>query len=286
MAAVAVPVAKIVGRVLIGIPVLLVLPILFAVESVAKLESDYTKRILWMFAAANLEDLISVSQATGSSAHKLTVNRVDDDERIALTIDDAPGDDPEMMMRLLDLLRELQVSVTFFCTTNFIAKNSEMDKVMKQAVEDGHELANHMPEDKFYIWVEEEEFEEELVKSSIVLEEYTGMKPGLFRAPKGAINSTMTKVLEKHNLVHILGDVFSNDPWIGGDYDPPSTSCISFHVKYTVRRARAGSIIIFHSPNKDNRRQILPILEQVVPQLKQRGLKFDTVSNLLDSPTV
>lgn len=286
MAAALCSVAKLVLRTLVCLPVLVVLPVLYVVETVTQQRADYTKRLLWVYASASLNDLSTIAENTNLGPHSRTINRFEHDSRVALTIDDAPGDDPEIMSRLLDLFREHKVSVTFFCTTNFITANKDMDAVIKQALADGHELANHMPEDKPYIRVPKDKFEEGLLESSAVLEEYIGKKPSLFRAPSGLINATMMALVEKHDMKHILGDVFSNDPWIGGDYEPPSLKCISYHVNFTLQRTKAGSIIIFHSPNKTNRRQVLPILEKVIPQLLERGFTFDTVSNILGSPGV
>jgi hypothetical protein len=44
---------------------------------------------------------------------------------VALTIDDAPGDNPAAFSSLLDCLRELGIRATFFCTTDLISNAME-----------------------------------------------------------------------------------------------------------------------------------------------------------------
>jgi len=67
---------------------------------------------------------------------------------MALTVDDAPGDNPAEFARLLDALAAGGARATFFCTTRTITPATA--PLLARAAAEGHELANHCPEDRNY----------------------------------------------------------------------------------------------------------------------------------------
>lgn len=81
--------------------------------------SDFLETLLWRFPEHHAVD---------ESGTKLA----------ALTIDDAPGDNPEAFGALLDVLRDLAIKVTFFCTTELITPT--MAPLLERAVREGHEV--------------------------------------------------------------------------------------------------------------------------------------------------
>lgn len=109
----------------------------------------------------------------------------------AVTVDDAPGRDPEAMEALLDVLRAHDARVTFFVTTDYAeglvddahtarlapaehdAHRERVWAALVRAVREGHELANHMPADMPYARMcarDEAAFCAELERAERVLE--------------------------------------------------------------------------------------------------------------------
>ena len=72
------------------------------------------------------------------------------EDRVALTIDDAPGHTSHAFSELLDVLKLNSATCTFLITSSYAKGNEEMTQLLKRAVEEGHELGNHMPEDRPY----------------------------------------------------------------------------------------------------------------------------------------
>ena len=199
-----------------------------------------------------------------------------------LTFDDAPGDDPEMFRLLLDILAAFGARATFFCTTSKITP--DMAPLLERLVAEGHQLGNHMPEDIRYDNMSEADFTTELCKSEDVLAAYSpefGSRSAvveeprtrLFRPPKGRLSPVMAKVLSARGYwPSILGDVFSNDPHIGGTLVPPSTTTIDYHVGYVLRNIRPGSIVIFHCARANGERaQITDITSALLQVLLHDG---------------
>jgi len=190
----------------------------------------------------------------------------------SLTFDDAPGDHPEAFAELLDILAHFQARSTFFCMADKITP--QMAPLLARAVKEGHQLGNHMSEDRSYYQWDKDCFERELDYTEAVLAEFepgvfandhlyspgnnqdtVTTYPRFFRPPKGRQSATMTSVLEEHRYFpSIMGDIFSNDPFVGSSLVPTSQYAVDYHVEYVLKRLRPGSIVIFHCPRANGHR--------------------------------
>ena len=227
--------------------------------------------------------------------------------RVALTFDDAPGDNPEALARLLDVLKEFGARASFFCTTSTIVG---MEALMARIVAEGHEVCNHMPHDRPYNMFREAGFEAELRAAEEALapyikqeeeeeeEEAEGEKKDddpqrrrrrqrqrlskWFRPPNGAMSSAMARVLAREGYEALLGDVFSNDVFVGGGRRgaEASAATVNWHVAYCSRRTRPGSVLIFHVPRAADRLSAASIARAFLENCKERGLVCVSASEL------
>ena len=263
---------------LITLPWLAVIFVAVAVDECV-FRRHMLRRILWNYVSLIFPDLIEISellkQTYGKCIYRFeTLNK--GEHRIVLSIDDCPGDSPIEMKLLLDVLDKYGARATFFCTTDFIskAKTIEVTRIMKMIVSRGHELGNHMPEDKPYWKLSAQQFEEELNRSEKVLYQFDRkpIRDRWFRPPMGKLSHTMMSVLERKGYRGVaMGDVFSNDVLVGGSLDPPDADIVDFHISHNIRRAKPGSIVVFHCPNLSRRRQLVPILDGLLNIWKLRG---------------
>lgn len=206
--------------------------------------------------------------------------------RIALTIDDCPGDSIKEMILLLDTLKEFGAKVTFFCTTNYIINGGDkMIELMKRIVADGHELGNHLPEDKPYWDHPAHVFASELERAERVLEDIDNVSTHnrWFRPPSGKLSKAMSRVLKLKGYKGIaMANVFSNDVLIGGSVDPPSEWDVQYHANFNAQ-ADPGSIVVFHCPQKRSRRQVRFILRKLLKDwTTTRNLDVVTLSTALN----
>lgn len=207
-------------------------------------------------------------------------------DRVVLTFDDAPGDNEQLLEKLLDVLKEFEAHASFFCTTDTIAG---MEKLMERLVRDGHEACNHMPEDKSYAWYGEESFAAELRKAEVALEPFNNSGHGKrrqkwFRPPNGAMSSSMSRVLAQKGYEAVLGDVFSNDVFVGGHQRRARSSkgTVAWHAKYCRERTTPGSIVIFHVPRKQDRWSAVDITRAFLRDCKERGLSCVSLSEMAE----
>lgn len=197
------------------------------------------------------------------------VDRVDTtDKVVALTFDDGP--DPAGTRTILDTLAARQVPATFFLIGRELGAHPELGREIAAA---GHELGNHSFSHERMIgvtpgWVADE------VEATDALIRATGYSGDiLFRPPNGKKLFALPRYLAGHHRTTITWDVEPNSY-------PAVDASAAATTAFTVEHVRPGSIVVLHAmyPGREQTREALgPIIDQ----LKQRGFRFVTVSQLL-----
>jgi peptidoglycan/xylan/chitin deacetylase (PgdA/CDA1 family) len=182
---------------------------------------------------------------------------------LALTIDDAP--DSSLTPQILDLLAEHQVRATFFVLGENIMGNEELIGRMKA---DGHELGNHLSQDEATILLSEEEFEQQLLAVEQMIGPLGDTK--WCRPGSGWFSPEMVQIAHDMGYRCCLGSIYPFDNKLRR----------SGWIKHTVmERVFPGAIIVLHEggPERD---YIVPLLAELVPELKAAGYEFLTLSEI------
>ncbi len=187
-----------------------------------------------------------------------------DKKVVALTIDDGP--DSCGSPRILDVLKKYDAHATFFLISSHIAGNEEY---VERMVAEGHELGNHLTEDKPSISLTNEEFEQELLEADAAITQYA--KPKWLRPGSGWYNNEMLATAKKHNYQCALGNVYPYDTQI---------SIYWFAAYYVLGNIKPGSVIILHDYNNRGARTT-KALEIILPRLQEQGYKVVTLSELV-----
>jgi peptidoglycan/xylan/chitin deacetylase (PgdA/CDA1 family) len=252
---------------------------------------------------------------------------------VALTIDDAPS---EFTPQILELLKENEAHATFFLIGDHIPGR---EGLMREAVEQGHELANHAMFDEPSKDLSDEELAAQIqavqsriqriyaaaghgaeahdevkvedveqdslfgaaaagsfslsdtrrsgraIGTSAGNEKSNDNAAGLsevgesipaaaggpgryFRPGSGFFTDRMRALVQREGFRLVLGSVYPHDPQISVPW---------VNAAHVLRMVRPGSIIIVH----DRRPWTAPMLATVLPELKRRGYRVGTVSDLL-----
>ena len=203
---------------------------------------------------------------------------------VALTIDDAFCRQSQRECSLIEPLRWLLASngarATFFCTLNFCT-GTWREHQIEALLEDGHELANHCIEDRPYHRDSEEEFERAFDATDAWIKRQgrkrlfskAPISPGTrwFRAPCGMLSDTMLRVVQRKGATSVLTDCYADDCHI------PRPRFIAWAM---CRRVTHGSILILHMPEVGFREWGLESIRLVLDDLKERGLRAVTLSEL------
>ncbi len=182
---------------------------------------------------------------------------------LALTIDDAPS--RLLTPALLDLLDEHEVPATFFVIGSKVHGNEDLISRIKGA---GHELGNHMVQDEASILLSDTEFEQNL----IAVEEMIGPlgEKKWCRPGSGWFSPDMVKIARRLGYRCCLGSVYPFDNMVR---QPEVIR------QAVLAQVYPGAILVLHEGGPD-RDYIVPLLAELIPDLKGRGYRFMTVSQM------
>lgn len=180
-----------------------------------------------------------------------------------LTFDDGPI--PEVTPWVLEQLRKYNAKATFFCVGENLHQHPE---IAKQAVAEGHVLANHTynhlkgwqtPPEKYAANTTQCQQEVEQLQQS--------GKKKLFRPPYGRISNKQGRQLRSSYEI-IMWDVLTNDY----DRSLSPAACLRNSIKYT----QSGSIIVFHDSLKA-KRNMMYALPRFLEHFTRQGYTFETL---------
>ena len=196
---------------------------------------------------------------------------------VALTFDDGPS---PSTARLLHYLAVEDVRATFFLCGINVNRHPE---TARSVAESGHELGNHTyshprlcPRLGWQLNLRSPgENVRELTRAQDAIRAATGVSARLFRAPYGMRWWGLRRAQRRLGLLHVHWTVIGHDwEW--------SAAQVAEHV---LRRATPGGIICLHD-GRDIQLDpdvsvMLEAVRIIVPELRRRGYRFETVSDLL-----
>ncbi|KAI4120399.1 MAG: hypothetical protein LQ338_007049 [Usnochroma carphineum] len=187
---------------------------------------------------------------------------------VGLTIDDGPSEYTEEIM---EILKSNEAAATFFIIGSQVKGR---ETVLHSLVRNGNELGNHAMYDEPSRSLSDHALTEQVgLVQEIVRETYAAVDveppPKYFRPGSGFFNASMRKAVEKLGYRLVLGSIYPHDPQI------PFWRVNARHV---LSRLRPGAIIICH----DRRKWTAPMLQKVLPEIRKRGYRVVTVTQLLE----
>ena len=189
---------------------------------------------------------------------------------VALTFDDGPWGAPPSS-DFVGLLAREHVPATFFEIGDQIGTYDPRGTVERQMLADGDMIGDHTWSHPDMTTLSASGQRAQLSAAAAAIKRATGFEPCLFRAPYGAVNSTLLSTARELGFSTIQWDV---DP---RDWSLPGTGAIYANV---VANARDGSIVIQHFGGGP-RYETLAALPQEIATLRARGYQFVTVAQML-----
>lgn len=176
---------------------------------------------------------------------------------VALTFDDGP--DPSYTPKVLEILREHQGKATFFVTG---LNAQRYPHLITQIRAEGHELGNHLYDDRFILFAAERDLERWLLDTEIRIGR--GDEPRFVRPPRMLFSPAFLRVARRHGYTSVLGSGYVSDP-----YRPP----VGLMVRSMERMLAPGAILVLHDAGGD-RTKTLTALPLILRAGALRGLRF------------
>jgi peptidoglycan-N-acetylglucosamine deacetylase len=183
---------------------------------------------------------------------------------IAMTFDDGPS--PGTTTRLLDILKQRNIRVTFFMIGPNVVAHPE---IARRVLAEGHEIGNHSWTHPQLSKLSDQRVTEEITKTQEAIKSASGFTPTLLRPPYGAITRTQREWIEKRFGLSII--LWSVDPF---DWKRPGAPVITQRI---LNGAQSGAIILSH----DIHQQTIDAMPATLDALLAKGYKFVTVSQLI-----
>jgi len=186
-----------------------------------------------------------------------------DGNKVSITFDCAWG--AKDIPVILNILKEKNVKATFFLVGEWVKRNPEEAKMI---TEQGHDVANHSENHFKMSALSREKIQKEITDCTKTIEETTGKRPTLFRAPYGDYNDNVISIAKQAGYATIQWSVDSLD-WKPGISQEAIFKRIS--------DVKSGDILLFHNdtPLTDK------ILGRVIDMIREKGLNPVPVSELI-----
>lgn len=208
----------------------------------------------------------------GSLPHApvLVVQGRTEQPRVALTLDAGAGSAP--VPRILEVLRERDIQLTFFLTGTWAAENPDL---ARQMVADGHELANHSLTHADFTTLSDEAIVQELAETERLIQEITGASTRpFFRPPYGAYDSRVLLTTIEQGYLPIYWTFDSLDS-VG---EPKSAEFLVQRITGTFTPAELRGAIILAHCGSESTAEALPTL---LDRFDAMGLQVGTLSEVL-----
>jgi peptidoglycan-N-acetylglucosamine deacetylase len=183
---------------------------------------------------------------------------------VALSFDDGPH--PATTGRVLDALDRHAARATFFLLGEQARSHPEL---VARIVERGHELGNHTWAAERSAALDPGDLQQSIARTQRALEPFAAVT--LLRPGSGWPTRRVLAAARRSGLRCVLGSVYPYDPQIPWK---------RYTTQFLRRRARPGAIMILHE-GTPARAGVVEVLDRVLPELRQRGLRVTTVSELL-----
>lgn len=208
--------------------------------------------------------LSSALPTTGRQERLVPIYYVDTAERkIAISFDASWG--ATYTPTLLNILKENEITTTFFLTGFWVEKYPEMVKEIFAA---GHEIGNHTYSHPHLNSLEPEQIKAELERVGHMIYELTEKQPYLFRPPFGEYSNKVIRTAEQCGYQTIQWSVDSLD-WKEMGVEPM--------VKRVTEKLHPGAIVLFHN----NGKYTAEALPDIINFAHEQGYKIVPISELL-----
>lgn len=195
---------------------------------------------------------------------------------VALTIDDAPSDHTR---DILHILQSHEAHATFFVIGGQVPGRED---VLREIIRAGHELGNHGMHDEPARGLSDGELRGQILEVQGMIDEAYRAEnitvPGAeskrryFRPGSGFFSDRMRTLVRGMGYRLVLGSIYPHDAQVSWEW---------LNARHVLSMLSPGGIVICH----DRRSWTVGMLRRVLPEMKMRGFRAVSVSELLGEAT-
>lgn len=186
---------------------------------------------------------------------------------IMITFDDGPHS--QLTPRLLDILKEKKIRVTFFVLGSKAINHPEL---LKRMVNEGHEVANHGWHHVVMSKISRPQLTQQLRQTATTVSDATKKSTVVMRPPFGNTNAQINEFIKSNESMTVV--LWSLD---SKDWETKEPTAVA---KQIIDNAQPGDIILCH----DIHPHTVDAMPQVIDKLQAKGYEFLTLSEVMSFP--
>lgn len=185
------------------------------------------------------------------------------DKYLYLTFDE--GYENGYTEKILDVLKENQVTAAFFITGDYLKTSPD---IVKRIIDEGHILGNHtQTHPSLPKLVSESKIKNELKSLEEKINDEYGYKMKYFRPPMGEYSDYTLNIVNNLGYTTVMWS-FAYDDW-----NVDNQKGIEYAKDKIISNLHPGSIILLHAVSKDNAN----VLDYVIKEARNQGYEFKSL---------
>ncbi|RAL26339.1 polysaccharide deacetylase family protein [Thermoflavimicrobium daqui] len=173
----------------------------------------------------------------------------------------------EYLPQMLKILKQEQVTATFFLDGSWLKKHPEEAKKIVMA---GHEIGNHAYSHPLLSRMTQGRIEREIAQTNQLIKQTLKLNSSLFAPPAGDFDQRVVDIAHQHKMRTIL--------WTVDTVDWRKDSTPDKMVARIEKGVSSGSLILTHPTDRT-----VVALPQIIRSVKRKGIKWITVGSMLSS---
>ncbi|SDB90371.1 polysaccharide deacetylase family protein [Shouchella lonarensis] len=196
-----------------------------------------------------------------------TYRGVQEKPMVSLLINVSWGD--EYIPDMLKTLQKYDTKATFFLDGSWVKKTPHLAQMIQ---EEGHEIGSHAYSHPHMNRLSAAKIDEELEKTTEVLQSVLNVTPKWFAPPSGEFNERVIERVAAHNMHTIMWSVDTID------WKKPDPNVM---VERVVNQIEAGSMLLMHPTEATSKG-----LARIIEGIQKKNLQIGTVTELMDEKRI
>lgn len=222
------------------------------------------KKICWGIKRANNNEQPDVGKSNKELLEKYNgIFMGNKDKKVVYLTFDA-GYEAGYTEKILDVLKDNNVTATFFITGHYLNTQPEL---IKKMIDNGNIVGNHTVNHKCLTDISLDEIKKEVMNLHTAVYEKFGYEMKYFRPPKGEFSEKALSYINSLGYTSALWSLAYDD------WDENKQGREEYAKKKIIENLHNGAVILLHSNSKDN----CNVLDSVIKEIKQKGYEIKSL---------
>ena len=186
----------------------------------------------------------------------------EDSKNVYLTFDN--GYEAGYTSKILDVLKENNVTATFFITGHYLNTASDL---VKRMIDEGHIVGNHTVNHPSLPEISDEKIKAEVMNLHTTMIEKIGYEMKYIRPPKGEYSERVLGICKSLGYRVVMWSLAYDD------WDKNKQGREEYGKQKILENIHPGAVILLHATSKDNSE----ILDYCIKEIKNMGYEFKSL---------